>query len=147
MSSKRRPGRAPRLSPVLVWPWLLLLTPLMLVPPHADGGPASVVSVEMVEFAFHPAVIRLSAGRPVTLVLENRGQLSHQFETGYLRTVPTVVVTDALRVEASGVTVVRLQPGATAKVTFVPAIRGRVSFACTIEGHREAGMAGTLEIR
>jgi uncharacterized cupredoxin-like copper-binding protein len=121
--------------------------PLMIVPFHVDAGPASVVSVEMIEFAFHPAVIRLSAGRPATLVLENRGQLAHQFETSYLRTVPTVVVTDALRVEASGITVVRLQPGATAKVTFVPTMRGRFSFACTIEGHREAGMAGDLEIR
>ena len=101
----------------------------------------------MTEFAFHPAVIRIPARRPVTLVLVNDGQLAHQFETAYLRTVGTRVVSAALLVDSVGLEVARLNPGASARLEFVPLRRGRVAFACTIEGHKEAGMTGVLEVR
>ncbi|HET7263254.1 MAG TPA: multicopper oxidase domain-containing protein [bacterium] len=48
---------------------------------------------------------------------------------------------------AGGAGAVRLNPGGTASLEFVPARRGRYAFACTLEGHREAGMSGTLDIR
>jgi len=42
---------------------------------------------------------------------------------------------------------VRLNPDGTAWLEFVPRRRCRFTFACTLEGHREAGMAGTLDVR
>jgi len=101
----------------------------------------------MTEFAFRPAVVQISAGRPVTLVLINSGQLAHQFETAYLRTVSTRVVSAALMVDSVGLEVVRLNPGVSARLEFLPLRKGRVAFACTIEGHREAGMTGVLDVR
>ena len=101
----------------------------------------------MREFSFRPATIHLTAGRPVRLVLVNQGQIAHQFETGYLRTLPVTIIGDALRVDAPGLDVIRLDPGGTARLEFLPRGRGRYVFACTIEGHREAGMQGTLEVR
>jgi len=101
----------------------------------------------MVEFAFRPAVIRVAAGRLVTLRLVNRGQIAHQFETVVLRAVPVTVADAQIDVEAPGLDVIRLQPGTFATMQFLPRRRGRFPIVCTIEGHREAGMEGVLEVR
>jgi uncharacterized cupredoxin-like copper-binding protein len=105
-----------------------------------------VVRITMREFAFQPAAIRLDAGRPVRIVLVNQGQIAHQFETAYLRAVPVGVVSGSTAVEAAGLGAVRVDPDATARLDFVPLRRGRYVFACTIEGHQEAGMHGTLDV-
>jgi uncharacterized cupredoxin-like copper-binding protein len=105
------------------------------------------VEVDMVEFAFRPSVIRLEAGRPARVVLRNRGQIAHQFEADYLRKVPVRLVDVTLDAEVNGVDVVRLDPGGSARLEFFPRQKGRFTFACTIEGHREVGMHGVLEVR
>src|SRR5262249_10457891 len=106
-----------------------------------------IVRVQMREFTFQPATIRLAAGRPVRLVLLNRGQIAHQFETTYLPALPVRLGGEALSAEAAGLDVVRLNPGESARVEFLPYRKGRFVFACTIEGHKEAGMLGSIEVR
>ena len=125
----------------------LLLALLLLVPVQVDAGSPFVVRIEMTEFAFRPPVVRVPARRLVRLVLVNHGQIAHQFETVYLYKTLAVVVNTALRVEANGVEFLRLQPGGTATLTFLSRVHGRFPFACTIEGHKEAGMVGLLEVR
>jgi uncharacterized cupredoxin-like copper-binding protein len=105
------------------------------------------VEVDMVEFAFRPSVIRLEAGRPARVVLRNRGQIAHQLVTDYLRKVPVRLVDATLDAEMPGLEVVRLEPGGWARLEFFPRQKGRFAFACTIEGHREVGMHGVLEVR
>ncbi len=117
------------------------------LPVSAAPEAPAVIAVEMREFAFHPALIRLTAGRPVRLVFANRGQIAHQFGTAYLRQTPVRVIGATLTVEASGLDIVRVAPGSSATVEFFPGTRGRFTFACTIEGHREVGMHGVLEVR
>ena len=119
----------------------------LVLPVAAAPGTPAVIRIEMEEFVFRPSVIRVTAGRPVRLVFANRGQIAHQFETDYLRQIPAHVMDVTLSVEASGLDLVRLAPGGSATVEFLPRRRGRFIFACTIEGHREAGMHGVLEVR
>jgi uncharacterized cupredoxin-like copper-binding protein len=38
-------------------------------------------------------------------------------------------------------------PGAQAKLTFTPSRAGTYEFFCTVVGHKEAGMAGTLTVK
>lgn len=125
--------------------WLLAV--LVSLAPPVWGETPLVVRVEMREFAFRPSTIRLTAGRPVRLILTNRGQIAHQFEAPALRRIPAVVSNGSLRVEAMGLDIVRLQPGGTATVELYLQTRGRFPFACTIEGHTEAGMVGIVEVR
>jgi uncharacterized cupredoxin-like copper-binding protein len=113
----------------------------------AGAQTQSVILIEMSEFAFRPATIHLTASRPVRLVLANRGQIAHQFETGYLRPLPMTIVSDTLHVEVPGIDVIRLDPGGTARLEFLPRKKGHFVFFCAIEGHREAGMQGVLEVR
>ena len=129
---------------------LLALTGLGALAAPASLSPAvspTTIVVEMDEFRFRPAVIRLQVGRPATLRLMNRGQIAHQFQTEALRHLPVIIADNESYVEAPGLEVLRLQPGAAATLHFTPRVRGRVRFACTIEGHQEAGMAGVIEVR
>jgi uncharacterized cupredoxin-like copper-binding protein len=116
-------------------------------PTSVPASTFAIVRVEMAEFLFRPSVISVQAGRPVRLVFVNRGRLAHQFEAEYLRTLPVRVFDEAILTEAPGANFVRLEPEATASIEFDPRRRGRFAFACTIEGHREAGMRGFLEVR
>jgi uncharacterized cupredoxin-like copper-binding protein len=108
---------------------------------------ARTVRVEMTEFAFRPGVISVQAGHPVKLVLVNKGRIAHQFAAEYLWTLPVRIADESTLVEAPGAAFVRVEPEASASVEFYPRRRGRFAFACTIEGHREAGMRGTLDVR
>lgn len=121
----------------------MVLAALLPAPPAGAAGD-TLVRIEMREFQFLPATIRLPVGKPVTLRFVNRGQLAHQFDAAVLRTRPVTVIDEHARVEASGLDFLRLQPGGTASLQFVPRGRGRFEFACTIEGHREAGMKGII---
>src|SRR3972149_713302 len=125
----------------------LLLVLLLLVPVQVNAGSPLVARIEMSEFTFRPTVVRLPAHPPGEAGPRKPGPDRPQFETVYLYKTLAVVVHTALRVEANGGEFVRLQPGATATLTFLPRVRGRFPFACTIEGHREAGMVGLLEVR
>lgn len=125
--------------------YLGLLVLVSVLPVRASS--TAPITVEMTEFAFRPAMIRVSAGRSVTLRLINRGQIAHQFVTDVLRTRPVIVTNSRIYVETPGLDVLRLQPGESATLTFTAGQRGRFPFACTIEGHRERGMEGVLEVR
>lgn len=126
---------------------LIVLAGILTVPSVSAQPVGGPVLIEMVEFAFRPSVIRVQAGHLVTLRFVNRGQIAHQFGADYLRTVPVVSSDSRMRVDAPGLETLRLQPGESATIQFVPRRRGRFQFACTIEGHREAGMEGVLEVR
>jgi plastocyanin len=65
----------------------------------AQTQPAATIRIEMSEFAFRPAALTLTPGRPVRLVLVNEGQIAHQFETAYLRALPVRIVGDTLHAE------------------------------------------------
>jgi uncharacterized cupredoxin-like copper-binding protein len=122
---------------------LLLVAGLAPLP----GPPRDPLTVEMREFAFRPRVIRLAAGRPAILRFVNRGEIAHQFAADILRSSPAELRDAWAYAEVSGLTVLRLQPGASSTLTFRPSRAGRFRFACTIEGHRERGMEGVLEVR
>ncbi len=139
----------PRRDAIFPRVMLLALTVALVVP--TPGGAAetsrATVDIEMLEFAFRPRTIHLKVGMPVRVVLRNRGQIAHQLESSYLRQVNVRLHNDALHVEAPGLDIARLNPGGFATLEFLPRRTGRFVLACTIEGHREAGMTGILEVR
>ena len=103
---------------------------------HGDSGPTKSHdlgrSVHMTltdKMTFEPATFTLNTGQQVTLYLENKGTLKHNFTI------------DSLNVSQD------VAPGATAQVTFTaPDKPGQIPFYCNVPGHREAGMVGALVI-
>lgn len=119
----------------------------VLLPLSAGAQTPPTLHIEMVEFSFRPPTLHLTAGRSARLELVNRGQIAHQFGTTYLRALSVRIVADTVYAETAGLDFIRLDPGGTARLEFLPYRKGRFAFACTIEGHQEAGMRGVLDVR
>ena len=101
-------------------------------PPAASqpAAPASQpsgteIAVGGTEFAFDPDTIEVSAGVEATVTLTNKGTVEHD------------ITVDALGVK------IYATPGQTVSGT-VTAAAGTYEFYCSIPGHKQAGMVGTL---
>lgn len=96
-------------------------------PPDPASPPpaAAEYSVSATEFAFDPGEFEVPAGSEVNITLVNGGTIEHDF------------VIDALDL------VVHANVGETVSGTVtIPA--GTYDFYCSIPGHKQAGMVGTL---
>ena len=93
----------------------------------SSAGPsAGAITVDATEFAFDPDAIEVTADEEFTIALVNGGAVEHDFN-----------------IEGQEADPIATTPGETAEGSFqVPA--GEYTFFCSIPGHREAGMEGTL---
>ena len=91
-----------------------------------DGG-ATTLSVTVTEFAFDPATLSVTADEEAAVELVNGGTIEHDFT-----------------IDEASITV--LAPATeTATGTFTLSA-GSYTFYCSVPGHREAGMEGTLTV-
>ncbi len=81
---------------------------------------------------FDPATLNARAGQPIQVMLENTGQIVHDFH-----------ITEG----ASQPVTAKAQPGQTASATFNVAIAGTYTFVCSEPGHEQARMRGTLNVQ
>lgn len=88
------------------------------------------ISVQGNEFAFMPSTLDVKLGQPVTLTFENTGKYPHNF-----------VISD-LNVQSK-----KLMPGESDTVTFTPTKAGSFPYLCTIPGHADKGMKGTITVQ
>lgn len=94
------------------------------VPENGTVSAGDEVRVIATDFTFEPTEVNLQAGKPVKLVLENRGQFPHDisiFELG----VKAVAA-----------------PGESATTTVTAKTAGSYKFFCSVPGHEQAGMVG-----
>lgn len=127
---------------------LLLLT--------ACGAPAStaepepqVITLRASDIAFDQATIEVVAGRPVKLIYTNTGALDHDFSVDQIE-VEAVSDEGGHHHQHGGDLPdlhLGIEPGGTAILRFTPLAPGTYTFICTIEGHQEAGMVGTLVVK
>jgi uncharacterized cupredoxin-like copper-binding protein len=94
--------------------------------PYAD---ATVVEVTATDLAFDPSSITIDAGQPTNVRLTNEGQVFHDL------TIPDLDVTLAA------------EPGETVTAGITVDTPGTYEFLCTVPGHADAGMRGTLTVR
>ena len=124
------------------------------------GAPASktAINVEMTDFAYTPSSSTITAGQPVTITLENKGLVEHDF------VVSKIDVTDVSE-GSGGMDMghdmnnmghdmggaeydlhVSIPSGESNTITFTSKSAGVYQFFCTVPGHKEAGMIGELTI-
>jgi uncharacterized cupredoxin-like copper-binding protein len=100
--------------------------------PSADNAGDSATSdqftVESHDIFFQPTEIEIPANQDVKILLPNLGVSAHDFSI------------DALGINQA------IAPGETAEVT-INAAPGTYEFYCSVPGHKEAGMVGTLVVR
>lgn len=115
-----------------------------------DAKPAPLqVTVRGTEMQFVPAEVRASVGQRVVVVFENRGTTEHDLN---FVGVPASGV-KAPKSAAHGTTGhsgsdvhVAVKAGGNATLEFVPQKKGTYEFVCTVPGHKDAGMKGTLRV-
>ncbi len=80
-------------------------------------------------FAFSPDTVSFPLGEVAILFVENKDSAVHNF------------VAEGLGLESGDIA-----PGATTEIVFTPSVATDYAFVCTIPGHAEAGMVGTLTV-
>jgi len=104
---------------------------------------------------FKPDHLDLETGKAYKLVLKNTDKIKHEMEAHELvekiftRKVEVVDQNDNMIAEIKGnVTEIEVGPGGTVEWFFVPVQTGKnLEMDCAIEGHKAAGMFGTVTIK
>lgn len=96
----------------------------------ASASAAQEITVEASEFAFTPQTISVKAGQPVKLTFKNTGKYPHNFTVSELN-IQTQTI----------------QPGTEDVITFTPSKTGSFTYICTVPGHADRGMKGTLTVQ
>ena len=117
----------------------------------AQPDPASVVRIELSEYAFSPTQVTLKAGRAVRLKVVNTGRATHMFASAYLGSQDLEIEGADTEVDApKGIKYVKLQPGKSAEIKFTPAQKGTFDFSCDVRTggrtHRDRGMKGQVVV-
>jgi uncharacterized cupredoxin-like copper-binding protein len=103
---------------------------------------------------YSPPAFEVVAGAPVELTFINEDALEHDFSILEIP-VESVSEPDAMSAEhememgaaaMDPVLHVAAEPGATNNLTFTPTKPGAYEFFCTVAGHKEAGMVGTMVV-
>ena len=111
------------------------------IPPSPD---ALVVAVRGGEFGFEPSALRVPAGKLVRLELTNTGAIEH--DVMFRRLPVTGVRIPRGQHLHDGDVAAHAAPGKTAWMEFTPTTPGTYELFCTVLGHKEAGMQGTLTV-
>jgi len=86
------------------------------------------IKIDSTEFRFDPNTITVKVGQPVRVLVTNTGALEHTFTINDLGVdEPTPI-------------------GQTVTVEFTPTQSGTFELVCTVPGHKEAGMVGTVTV-
>lgn len=125
---------------------LILVLALPLALGLGGCGPKKEeLKVEMTDFAFKPGDISVPAGAKVTITLTNNGSTNHDFvimKSGKEASVPF-----GKEDEANIYWEKEVEVGDTQTVTFTaPSDPGEYQIVCSVPGHLEAGMKGTLTV-
>jgi uncharacterized cupredoxin-like copper-binding protein len=99
------------------------------------------------ELKFFPAQLNFRALRAYQLRLTNPSTLKHYFSAPDFAAAVWTRKVDTGGVEVKGtVREIEIRPGASADWVFVPVRTGEYGLRCTVPGHTEAGMVGTIRV-
>lgn len=118
----------------------------------AETNAPQEVVVTTTDLAFDSERIEVTANQPVVLTLRNDGALEHDVSIMHI----PVEITDAAEEDEAGHDMsameempelhVSAMPGMSNSLTFTPTEPGEYTFFCTVTGHQDAGMTGTLVV-
>lgn len=87
------------------------------------------VTVEGTEFSFNPPSISINQGETIKITFKNIGNVNHNFG------IPELDIRTKT-----------ISSGSSDTIEFVASQTGTFGFDCSIAGHKENGMSGSLEI-
>ena len=118
-----------------------------------EAGEVLEITLDAEEWRFEPSIVEVPMGHRVKLTLVNDGRVEHDVEIAGVPAENIEVMDGVERHERlggglhhEGVVAAHAEPGTTATVMFTVTEAGEYDFACTIPGHKEAGMVGKLVV-
>lgn len=106
------------------------------------------------DIVFDTNRLEITAGQPVKLTLHNEGVLEHDFSImeiphdGEVAEGETEMSEhDMSHVSDEPEVHVAAPTGGSNTIEFTPSEQGEYEFLCTVSGHKEAGMVGTLVVK
>ncbi|MGB7415794.1 MAG: plastocyanin/azurin family copper-binding protein [Thermosynechococcaceae cyanobacterium] len=137
-------------SLILTLSWMLCGSHPALATNLAKQNPIEVnvsLSNEAGDLKFFPDRLQFQSGKRYRLILTNTSPQKHYFTAKDFADAIWSQKVDAGNVEIKGVIhELELRPNTEADWVFVPVKSGSYRLRCTIPGHTEAGMVGTLAI-
>lgn len=115
----------------------------------ADWTSMQNASVVMQEYSYHPQTLSFKAGVPYKLELLNSGKSKHYFTAPeFFKAIATRKVQSNAdgEIKAPYFTALEVYPGRSLDLYFVAVTPGRYKLHCTIAGHEEQGMHGSIVI-
>ncbi|MBI5082787.1 MAG: cupredoxin domain-containing protein [Chloroflexi bacterium] len=133
---------------------LLLLTSVTLAACSPQATP-QLITMETNLMKFQPAMIEVKVGQPVKMTMRNSDSVDHDFS---IMEIPTSKISSTAESVAghdmgSGGTAkepqlhIAVAMGKSGTLEFTPTKPGTYEFFCTVAGHKEAGMKGTLVVK
>ena len=111
----------------------------------ADAPAAAAQQLKMQDIKFDRTGITATKGQALTLTLVNEGALEHDFTIEKIAGKATVDGKDAKNEKYAVYAPVKAK--ATGKLELTPDAAGNYEYFCTVAGHKEAGMKGTLTVK
>ena len=111
--------------------------------------PAVELSLTATDIAYDMNRLEVMAGQRVKLTLHNVGALEHDFsimEMPHTGEVMAEEMGDGHEMSMDPEVHVAPPMGSSGSIEFTPSTPGEYEFFCTVEGHKEAGMVGTLVV-
>lgn len=138
--------------------WLLMMVVVGCSSGGADEADGSVQEVTLTaeDIKYDKTQLEVVAGRPVRLTLQNEGALEHDFsvmdihlsgEAHASEEESEEHMMDMEHLDEEPELHAAAMPGMDNTLEFTPEEAGEYEYFCTVPGHKEAGMHGTLIVR
>lgn len=139
----------------------LLVTGLLVLAACSSGGSAAspdsatdsrVISIDLLDFRFEPAVVDVRLGESVQFVAVNHSDLSHELfigssvEQDQHHALHATAPPDMQNELDEGTTGIYVPARGTAQLTYRFDHEGDVVMGCHLIGHFEAGMHGVIRV-
>jgi uncharacterized cupredoxin-like copper-binding protein len=118
-------------------------TPANQTPVAPTNGQIALHAFDM---GFDPPAIVLRKGEQVQIVLTNDGSTLHDLKVDKLEAELIEKHSSGPLNGDEGELFISASPGRQATLTFTPKATGSFTFYCTISGHRQLGMEGTIAV-
>jgi len=128
---------------------LVLIVAAGLAVAGCAGSPRiTEVQVSMMEFGFQPSEFSVTAGQPVRMTLVNDGTLEHDFNIMEFPMEMTSAEADGHEMGAGMEPDLHMSAmgGESGVTEFTPTVPGTYEYFCSVTGHKEAGMVGTMTV-
>lgn len=110
--------------------------PAVAAAPAAPASKAAAdVKITATDLKFTPVTLQAKVGQSIRVTLENKGVIEHDLT---FPTIPSDKPAGSLKFV--------VKPNQSGTLEFTPTAKGTYDYVCTIPGHKEAGMKGTITV-